>query len=689
MRLFIAEKPAVADVIAKGLGGGRKENGKYTCGDDVVTWCFGHMIELAMPDHYLPDEVPLNSKGNKVWRFDDLPIIPGNWKLQPKQTAKKQLDVVKKLLKSCDVVVNCGDIDRAGQNIVDEVVDYYNFKGKQLRYWCAAMDSVSVKKALADLKPNDDFRSKGDAEFARCCADWLIGMNLSRAFTLANRASGGASLLTVGRVQSPTLRVVVERDRAIENFQPKPYFKVSAMVRVDDDTPPYKAVWVPSGSQAGLDDESRLIDADVAASLACDGVTGEIVERSVQPKTQRPPVCYSLSDLQFSASKLFGYDAEKTLNICQALYERHKVVTYPRVDTGYLPESIFAEARQMMDSIIMVASTAYSGLILKADLSIKSKTWDDSKVSAHHGIVPTPSADTDIGNLSEEEQNIYDLIVRRFIAQFYPPFKYEQTTILHKFNGEKFKASGRIIIDQGWKEVVAFEANAVQEKSKDEGVILPMVTDGQLVTADIKQDRAKTTPPKRFTDGDLIKAMQKMHLHIDDPEMRKLLKESEGLGTEATRASIISELKRRNFLKVEKKNLISTAIAREIIDILPSDVTSPLLSARAEERLSQIEEGALDKYQFIKEQADFVSSHVEAVKNDKVVVSLSSDVAEKKEKPAAPMCPNCKTRELMRRPNKNKKNEFFWMCKGVFDEKDQCKSFFNDVKGKPQFKKAN
>lgn len=680
MRLFIAEKPSLAKAIANSLGGGKSGNGQIACSNgDVVTWCFGHMLEMAPPDVYLPDDVPKTAKGKKHWRAEDLPIVPTKWKLKPRPDAAKQLKVIADLMKSAQSIVNAGDPDREGTLLVDEILDFYNYRGPVNRLWASSIDDVSMKKALNNLKPNAETRPMGEAAFARGCADWLIGMNLTRAFTLANRRSGGQSLLSVGRVQTPTLRIVVERDLAIANFKPKPFFKPYALVTPGDDgNDTYKATWVPSNAQSGLDEEGRLVDETEAKALVNDNVSGVIVERTVTPKAQRPPTCYSLSDMQFSASKLFGFDADKTLSICQALYETHKMTTYPRVDTGFLPEAQFDEAPSVLRSIVE-AAPAYAELIRKTDCKIKSKSWDDKKVTAHHGIIPTLSTNAEIGDLSQDEQAIYDLIVRRFIAQFYPPYRYEQTIILHDFSGQRFKASGRTVIQQGWKEVVQFEADALEKKNEDQGRILPVVEDGQQVNGQIDYDKAKTTPPKPFNEGSLIRAMEQMHKHIDDADMRKMLKESDGIGTSATRSGIISELKRKEFLITSKKNIVSTPLGQGLIKTLPEEVTSPLLTAQAEEKLKLIEAGKLDKYAFIAEQAAFVSERVTLAKN--LNVSIAGDDAKAEAvKSVEYTCPKCHKHTLIG-PKARKTKGYYWMCKGVFD--DTCKTFFEDKKGVP------
>lgn len=675
MKLYIAEKPSVAEAIALALGG-KKTDGKYICPNgEVVTWCYGHMLELAPPDDYTSDNIPLNSKGNKIWRFDELPIIPQSWKFKVKANTSKQLKIIRDLIKSADVIVQAGDPDRAGQALVDELLDFYNYSGKVLRYWCSSLDTVSVKKALSDLKDNADYRPMGEADFARSCADWLIGMNLSRAFTLSNRENGGSSLVPIGRVQTPTMRLVVDRDNAIKNFKPIPYFKIEAVIHADGAT--YRAKWVPSNAQSGLDEESRLISESVADSLVAKGASGVVKDVSVTPKKQTPPLCFSLSEIQSLANKIWGYDAEKTLDTCQALYEKHKATTYPRVDCGYLQESQFDERFEVIECIKSVTSN-YHDLIGGCELQQKSKAWNDKKVTAHHGIIPTVSTHAKLENFNEAERNIYDLIVRRYLCQFYPNFEYDETIIIHDINHEKFKSTGKAITNNGWK--VLFSKDSEENNDSEDSSILPKVTINQQISADVEKKNAKTSPPKPFTEGTLLTAMTNIYQYVEDNEARKLLKDTDGLGTEATRASILSDLKRRGFLSVEKKNIVSTALAQELIASLPEEIKSPVLSARAESFLSEIEKGLYDKKSFINDQANFVSCIVDDVKENGI--KIKSDAKPKDDKPKI-ICPKCNKHELMRRPDKKKKNAFYWMCKGIFDEKDQCKSFFKEKKGKP------
>ena len=330
MRLFIAEKPSVAKAIVAEFGCVTRGEGFITCKDgSVVTWCFGHLLEQAEPDSYLPDDVPRTKKGSKVWRFDDLPIYPKNWKLLSKNDkgVKKQLATIGKLLKKSSLVVHAGDPDREGQLLVDEVLEHFRYTGRVQRFWVSAQDSVSIRKGLANLQGNEKFVGMKLAALGRSRADWLLGMNLSRAYTLAQQAQGTKELIAVGRVQTPTLALVAKRDAAIRHFKPIPYFIIKAYLGGEK---PFTAVWEPGDSQAGIDEQNRLVDHSIATALqqrlkAAGQAT--VVSCSRTPKKIAQPKVFSLADIQLAASTQFGFSAEKTLNLCQSLYETHKATS--------------------------------------------------------------------------------------------------------------------------------------------------------------------------------------------------------------------------------------------------------------------------------------------------------------------------------------------------------------------------
>ena len=538
MRLFIAEKPSVAKAIAGELGATGKGDGFIECGTDKVTWCFGHMLEQADPDEYTPDDVPRGQSGKKVWRVDELPIIPESWILKPKDDAKKQLAVIGKLLKEAKEIVNAGDPDREGQLLVDEVLEHFRNSKPVRRFWVSAQDSVSVKRGLAALKENTTYAGWADAARGRQRADWLIGMNLSRAYTLRAQRGGSRALLTVGRVQTPTLALVVARDREIEAFKAVPYHTIRAVVQHAGGS--FAAAWKAKEDQAGLDSEGRLVDTAVADALvaAVKGQPGTIAAYKQEAKKQNQPLAFALSDITALASAKFGYSAEDVLNTCQALYETHKLTSYPRTDCAYLPESQHADAPRVLEAVKHV-NPELAGLVDAADPRIKSKTWDDSKITAHHGIVPTMQKGSKAA-LSERERNIYDLIVRAYLAQFYPLHEYMQTTVGVEIAGENFAASGKVVTRNGWRDVYS-QADEEGEKDEDDDSgtqALPSMAQGDAVTCtDATRKDAKTKPPARFTEGTLIRAMENIHKFVSDAEHKKMLREGDGIGTSATRAS--------------------------------------------------------------------------------------------------------------------------------------------------------
>lgn len=674
MRLFIAEKPSVAKAIAAELGLVGKKDGYLECSNDnVITWCFGHMLEQAEPDFYTPDDIPRNRSGKKIWRTEDLPIIPQKWVISPKDEAKKQLNIISKLLNDATEVVNAGDPDREGCCLVDEVLDYYSVTLPVKRFWVSSQDSVTVKRGLSNLKDNNDFSGWTDAARGRARADWLIGMNLSRAFTLRAQRGGSGSLVTVGRVQTPTLALVVQRDKEIESFKPIPYHTIDASIKHGESA--FKAKWKAGEDQIGLDSEGRLIDTSVANNLVSQfsGASGVVTSFTQEAKSQPHPLSFSLSDITVIASKDFGYSAEEVLKACQSLYEKHKLTSYPRTDCSYLPEAQHGDAKAVLAAVLKT-NPELAGVISKCDTTIKSRTWNDKKITAHHGIIPTMHA-ADKGALSEIERNIYDVIVKGYLAQFYPLHKFMKTRITLDVTGEVFEASGRVIQAIGWKAVFSLDED--DESNEDQG--FPNIKEGDAVVCHEANRRdSKTKPPASFTEGSLIRAMENIHKFVTDPAHKKMLREGDGIGTSATRASIISELKNRDYLTLKGKKLISTELGRSAISVLPEVVKSPVLTALYERMLKAIEakEETLDK--FIAQQEDFIRKQT-AKANDGAVTLAGG----KKQVPVSDKfkCHSCDS-GLQRRPTK-KKGVFWWGCSRF----PTCEISYPDIKGKPNYEK--
>ena len=679
MRLFIAEKPSLARAIADELGITKKKDGCIECGDDVVTWCFGHMFEQAGPDEYTSNDVPTNKQGRKIWRVEELPIIPQAWVLNPKEEAMPQLKIIKKLLDKCDTVINAGDPDREGQLLVNELLEFYQIKVPVLRYWAKSVDSIAVKKALASLKNNDDYKGGADAAMARGRSDWLIGMNLSRAYTLRAQRGGTRDLLAVGRVQSPVLSIVTNRDREIEKFKPVPFHTIKAKIKHLNGE--FFASWKPSEEQEGLDQDNRLIDSNIASKIVNSLMdeNGLIEDFTSKPKKENHPLGFSLSKLMATASKKYGYSADDVLKTAQSLYLPHKLTSYPRSDCPYLPESQLVEVEAVLDAI-KATNPLLTGIIDRANVKIKSRIWNDKKVSAHHAIIPT-SQKADVKKLSKMEKNIYDLIVLSYVAQFFPVHEFISTDVSIDVNGEKFHTKGRVVTNKGWHSIFSDDEEGESESEKDSEQELPVMKKGDSISCieAIKKD-SKTSPPSRFTEGTLISAMVNIHRFIPDSEHKKILRDGDGIGTEATRASVITELKKRGYLEENGKNIISSELGRSIIDALPEVVKSPILTALNERVLKSIEEGKSTLTSFMEKQEQLVIDQVKkantgsvVIKGGKVGVEISSIYK----------CTSCGS-GLSRRPLPKKPGSYWWGCSNY----PACQQVYPDLKGSPNYNKG-
>lgn len=625
-RLFIAEKPSVGKAIAEALGKTKSDKGYCeTKSGDVVTWCFGHLMELATPDVYLPDDVPTTKSGSKVWREQDLPIVPDRWKIQVKADCKAQFNVIKKLAQKSNIttIVNCGDPDREGQLLVDEILSFIGNKKPVLRYWASAVDSASVKKALSLLESNEKFVGMRYAALGRSHADWLIGMNATRAFTLASRRSGNGSLLSVGRVQTPTLNLVATRDNEIKKFKPQTYYVFKGNFKGENKT--FTATLQFSENQQGLDSEKRLVDVNAARVLQ-QKVSGckkaKVTSFETKKKEKNAPLVYSLASIQAEANAKYGYSAEQILNICQALYEKYKLTTYPRSDCEYLPTVQHQDAAKVLRALYSF-HTELKSTISKTNPTLKSKVWNDSKITAHHGIIPTQQ----VGNLSElkdDERKVYMLIVKRYLSQFFPPAKLLATTIKMDVSGEVFACKGSVIVENGYLAVYGGEDDTAEQDKDDEkedAQSLPKLSAGEIVDVlQVSPVTAQTKPPASFTEGTLIKAMQNIYNFVPDGPFKKVLKDGDGIGTSATRASIIAELKKKGFLELKGKKIKATPVGIKLLSELPDLCKNPVLTAMFESQLKLVESGKITYKQFEEKQKAFALQLVE--KASKLTIEL-------------------------------------------------------------------
>ncbi|HDL6132285.1 TPA: DNA topoisomerase III [Mannheimia haemolytica] len=599
MKLFICEKPSQARDLASVLGATSKGDGLLATNDKsiIVTWGFGHLVEQYQPEDY--DEVW------KRWAFETLPIIPAQWKMAPKKESKKQYNVVIGLIKKASLVVIATDADREGEMIARELLDLAGYRGQIQRCWLSALDDASIRKALQTLKSGKETEALYYAGMGRSRSDWLIGMNFSRLFTLMAQAKGySGKPLSVGRVQSPTLALVVNRDREITNFVPKAHYSLAVQLATASDETFVAGLSIPEQylDESGLCLDSRVIQ-QAEAQIKQVGIAKVITVETKREK-KAPPLLYALSDLQGECNRLFGFGAQQVLDIAQSLYEEHKITTYPRTDCGYLPESQLTEVPMVIRSLV-AADSELQTLLPRLNLQQKSRAWDDKKITAHHGIIPTIKK-ADLSKLSEEEMKVYDLIRRRYLAQFLPHLETDKTIATLQSSGHTLIARGNVIVSQGWR--ILFGKNADEDVgSDDEKQGLPALTANQQCRVTHSEVRTlQTKPPAHYTEGTLLEAMKNAARFVTDPRLKQRLRETEGLGTEATRAGLIQGLIDKGFLIKKKKSLMASAEAIALIDSLPDLLKNPGLTALWEQALNQIAEGSMTLDDFMQRQETFV-----------------------------------------------------------------------------------
>lgn len=626
-RLIIAEKPSLARAIADALPKPhKKEQGCIRCANgDVVTWCIGHLLEQVEPDAY--------DERYKKWNMADLPIIPQQWQLRPRKSSSQQLTVVRKLLKDANQIIHAGDPDREGQLLVDEVLDYCkvpNHKKEVVqRLLISDLNLSAVKRALQGLRSNREFIPLSVSALARSRADWLYGMNMSRAYTLLGKKAGYQGVLSVGRVQTPVLGLVVRRDEEIVNFVPHDYFTLDALIPYQNGADQFdiRARWKPSEACLPWQDEdgrvtNRKLVENVASRIANQPAT---VTESEQAQTkQAAPLPYSLSTLQIDAAKRYNFSAQQVLDLCQSLYEKHKLITYPRSDCRYLPKEHLAQAADVVAAIANNAQEMVTA-VNNADLSLRSKAWNDSKVDAHHAIIPTPKK-ASVNALSGHEMKVYQLIARQYLIQFYPAAVYAEAKLVFNIAGGIFIAKGRQLLSAGWKALTGHQDE--QEEGVDKVPPLPVGTVLQCREGEIKQ--RQTEPPRHFTEATLLQAMTGIARFVADKELKKILRDTDGLGTEATRAGILDTLFKRGLLLRDNKLIKSTPAGRGLIHALPAEATYPDMTAHWEHQLQAIAEKGQAYQPFMQTLQIRLEQLIAQVKIAPVPTSLQSLPAVKK-----------------------------------------------------------
>ena len=600
MIVCIAEKPSVGRDIARILGA-THDHRTYMEGNGYqVTWTFGHLCELKMPEDYTPMW--------KRWALSSLPMIPSRFgiRLKDEQSIRTQFATIERLMQAADSIVNCGDAGQEGELIQRWVMQKAKVTCPVKRLWISSMTDEAIREGFAKLKDQSEYQPLYMAGLSRAVGDWLLGINATRLYSIKYGYPGKP--LSVGRVQTPTLALIVNRQKEIENFKPEPYWVLATVYRETQFT-------ATQGKFTSKEEGEKAFET----------IAGHpFVVTDVQKKkgTESPKPLFDLTSLQVECNKKFGYSAEMTLNIAQSLYEK-KFTTYPRVDTQFLSDDIFPKCPQTMNGLYKTAFSGkapYADLIRPLggkDLKKSKKVFDKSKVTDHHAIIPTGVPPT---SLSDAEQHVFDLIARRFIAAFYPDCKFSTTTVLGKVeNAEKgktvdFKVSGKEILEPGWRAVYEKEI-ALQEKSDDERT-LPTFVKGESGPHEPTLTEKQTTPPPYYTEATLLRAMETAGKFVEDEELRAALKEN-GIGRPSTRAAIIETLFKRHYIRKERKRLVATPTGIELIGLIKEELLKSCeLTGIWEKKLRDIEHQTYDPQQFVNELKEQITQIVNQVLSD-------------------------------------------------------------------------
>lgn len=624
MKVCIAEKPSVAKDIADILGARSRRDGYYEGNDYCVTWVYGHLCELKEPHEY--------DERWKRWTLSSLPMIPQRFgiKLKDDKGVEKQFKIIEQLISQAECVINCGDAGQEGELIQRWVMQKAGCKCPVLRLWISSLTEESIREGFANLRPQDDFNRLYLAGLTRAIGDWLLGMNATRLYTL--RYGRDRQVLSIGRVQTPTLALIVNRQLEIENFIPQPYWELKTIYR---DT----TFSVTKGRYESVEEGQQSLATIIGKPFTVTDVTTKNAKEA-------PPRLFDLTSLQVECNKKFSFSAEETLQLIQSLYEK-KVTTYPRVDTTYLSDDIYPKVKGILGAL-----HRYDALVsplLKQDKLPKSKkVFDNSKVTDHHAIIPT---NVKANNLTDREMMVYDLVARRFIAAFYPDCQVANTTVLGRVEDVEFKVTGRRILSAGWR--VVFGKDDVGEESA-EGQILPEFVVGESGAHEPSLTEKQTQPPKPYTEATLLRAMETAGKSVDDEVLRDALKEN-GIGRPSTRAAIIEILFKRRYIRKERKSLIATPTGVELIQTIRNELLKSVeLTGQWENKLRRIERSEYEPANFLDELKSMVNSIVIDVLSDNTG-SVTATPAEEEKKPKKKTT-TTDSEKKQRKPREKKKN---------------------------------
>ncbi len=620
MIVCIAEKPSVARDIADILGARTRKEGYIEGNGYQVTWTFGHLCTLKEPHEYTP--------GWKSWSLGSLPMIPPRFgiKLIENPTYEKQFHIIEGLMQQADEIINCGDAGQEGELIQRWVMQKAGARCPVKRLWISSLTEEAIKEGFAKLKDQSDFQSLYEAGLSRAMGDWLLGMNATRLYTI--KYGQNKQVLSIGRVQTPTLALIVNRQLEIENFKPEPYWELKTVYR---ETTFSATKGKFTSKEEGLEFLETVKQSDFV-----------VTDVSAKKGVEYAPRLFDLTSLQVECNKKFAYSADETLKLIQSLYEK-KVTTYPRVDTTFLSDDIYPKCPAILKGLgdYEVLTAPLDG----AKLPKSKKVFDSSKVTDHHAIIPTGVYPQ---NLTDMERRVFDLIARRFIAVFYPDCKVSTTTVLGEVDKIEFKVTGKQILEPGWR--VVFAKEQVEEKEGDEERVLPVFVKGESGPHVPDLNEKWTQPPKPYTEATLLRAMETAGKLVDNDELRDALKEN-GIGRPSTRAAIIETLFKRNYIRKEKKNLIATPTGVELIQLIHEELLkSAELTGIWEKKLREIEKRTYDARQFLEELKQMVSEIVTSVLSDNTnrritIQEAAAQIAEEKpkkepkkrtRKPAAP-----------------------------------------------------
>lgn len=593
--LVLAEKPSVGRDLAKVLKCNQSKGAYIEGSKYVVTWALGHLVGLQDPEDY--------DAKYKKWSMETLPMIPKHMKLTVlKKTQKQFYEVKKQMLRNdIDEIVIATDAGREGELVARWTIEKAGVKKPLKRLWISSQTDKAILDGFKNLKPGKDYNNLYKAAVCRAEADWLVGLNVTRALTCKYNAQ-----LSAGRVQSPTLAMIVQREEDIKNFIPKDYYTITAKAKE------FSLQWVDKNNYQSTFNEEVANKTLVKVR----GQEASIIDITESLKKKPSPALYDLTELQRDANKIWGYSAKQTLSIMQRLYENHKILTYPRTDSRYITTDIVATLPERLRAISIGAYRAAATNILKGKITPSKSFVDNSRVSDHHAIIPTEES-PNMSNLSSEERNIYDLVVKRFLSVMMPPFEYLQTNIVTEIAGEKFVAKGKVIKSKGWKAL--YDREDMEEPSEEDGLkdqVLPKLNIGdKLKINSVDINKGKTKPPARFNEGTLLSAMENPHKYINvSKDAAKTLNATGGLGTVATRADIIEKLFNSFYIEKRGKEIVPTSKGKQLIELVPSDLKSPLLTAKWESQLEDISKGKEDAMDFIVEMRRYSRALVEDVK---------------------------------------------------------------------------